>query len=150
MRMNYRTASPEAFAAMMGLGSYLEKQSQEPDGIDKPLLELVKIRVSQLNHCAFCLDMHTKAARMLGETEQRLYTLSAWREAALFSDREKAALAWAEANTCLTQGDVSDALYHTLRQHFSAKQLTDLTLAIAAINAWNRFGVSFRTELGKL
>jgi AhpD family alkylhydroperoxidase len=142
MRMNYQAAAPEAVKAMIGLEAYLARQSRSEDGIDKPLMELVKIRVSQINGCAFCLDMHTKDARALGETEQRIYALSAWRETPFFTDRERAALAWAEANTLLPQG-VSQALFDEARQHFSEAQLTNLTLAIATINAWNRFGVSF-------
>ncbi len=142
MRMNYQAAAPEAVKAMVALETYLARQSRSEDGIDKPLMELVKVRVSQINQCAFCLDMHTKDARALGETEQRLYALSAWRETPFFSGRERAALAWAEANTLLPQG-VSDALFETVREEFTEAQLTNLTLVIAAINAWNRFGVSF-------
>ncbi|TLX58442.1 carboxymuconolactone decarboxylase family protein [Stutzerimonas nosocomialis] len=142
MRMNYQAAAPEAIKAMMGLETYLARQSRSEEGIDKPLMELVKIRVSQLNHCAFCIDMHTKDARALGETEQRIYALSAWRETPFFTDRERAALAWAEANTLLPQG-VDQALFDEVRRHFSEPQLANLTLVVAAINAWNRFGVSF-------
>ncbi|TLX64246.1 carboxymuconolactone decarboxylase family protein [Stutzerimonas nosocomialis] len=142
MRMNYQAAAPEAIKAMMGLETYLARQSRSEEGVDKPLMELVKIRVSQLNHCAFCIDMHTKDARALGETEQRIYALSAWRETPFFTDRERAALAWAEANTLLPQG-VDQALFDEVRRHFSEPQLANLTLAVAAINAWNRFGVSF-------
>ncbi|WP_181298249.1 carboxymuconolactone decarboxylase family protein [Pseudomonas sp. Q2-TVG4-2] len=142
MRMNYQAAAPEAVKAMIGLETYLARQSRSEDGIDKPLMDLVNIRVSQINGCAFCIDMHTKDARALGDTEQRLYALSAWRETPFFTGRERAALAWAEANTLLPQG-VSQALFDEARQHFSEAQLTNLTLAIATINAWNRFGVSF-------
>ncbi len=142
MRMNYQAAAPEAVKAMMGLETYLARQSRSEEGVDKPLMELVKIRVSQLNHCAFCIDMHTKDARALGETEQRIYALNAWRETPFFTDRERAALAWAEANTLLPQG-VEQALFDEARRHFSEPQLVNLTLAVAAINAWNRFGVSF-------
>lgn len=142
MRMNYQAAAPEAVKAMIGLETYLARQSRSEDGIDKPLMDLVNIRVSQINGCAFCIDMHTKDARALGETEQRIYALSAWRETPFFTGRERAALAWAEANTLLPQG-VSQALFDEARQHFSEAQLTNLTLAIATINAWNRFGVSF-------
>lgn len=142
MRMNYQAAAPEAVKAMMGLETYLARQSRSEEGVDKPLMELVKIRVSQLNHCAFCIDMHTKDARALGETEQRIYALSAWRETPFFTDRERAALAWAEANTLLPQG-VDQALFDEVRRHFSEPQLANLTLVVAAINAWNRFGVSF-------
>ena len=142
MRMNYQAAAPDVMTAMIGLETYLARQSRSEDGVDKPLMELVKIRVSQINHCAFCIDMHTKDARALGETEQRIYALSAWRETPFFSDRERAALAWAEANTLLPQG-VSQQLFEEVREHFSEAQLINLTLAIATINAWNRFGVSF-------
>ncbi|MCP9336980.1 carboxymuconolactone decarboxylase family protein [Stutzerimonas xanthomarina] len=142
MRMNYQAAAPDAIKAMLGLETYLARQSRSEDGIDKPLMELVKIRVSQINRCAFCIDMHTKDARASGETEQRIYALSAWRETPFFTDRERAALAWAEANTLLPNG-VEQALFDEVRQQFSEAQLTNLTLAIATINAWNRFGVSF-------
>ncbi|WP_312956647.1 carboxymuconolactone decarboxylase family protein [Pseudomonas songnenensis] len=142
MRMNYQAAAPDVMTAMIGLETYLARQSRREDGVDKPLMELVKIRVSQTNGCAYCLDMHTKDARALGETEQRIYALSAWRETPFFSDRERAALAWAEANTLLPQG-VSQQLFEVVREQFSEAQLANLTLAIATINAWNRFGVSF-------
>ena len=142
MRMNYQAAAPDVMTAMIGLETYLARQSRREDGVDKPLMELVKIRVSQINQCAYCLDMHTKDARALGETEQRIYALSAWRETPFFTDRERAALAWAEANTLLPQG-VSQQLFEEVREHCSEAQLTNLTLAIATINAWNRFGVSF-------
>lgn len=142
MCMNYQAAAPDVMTAMIGLETYLARQSRREDGVDKPLMELVKIRVSQINQCAYCLDMHTKDARALGETEQRIYALSAWRETPFFSDRERAALAWAEANTLLPQG-VSQPLFEAVRVHFSEAQLANLTLAIATINAWNRFGVSF-------
>ena len=142
MRMNYQAAAPDVMTAMIGLETYLARQSRREDGVDKPLMELVKIRVSQINQCAYCLDMHTKDARALGETEQRIYALSAWRETPFFTDRDRAALAWAEANTLLPQG-VSQQLFEEVREHFSEAQLANLTLAIATINAWNRFGVSF-------
>jgi len=142
MRMNYQAAAPDAVKAMLSMESYLARQSRSEDGIDKPLMELVKIRVSQINRCAFCIDMHTKDARAAGETEQRIYALSAWHETPFFTERERAALAWAEANTLLPQG-VSQSLFDELRQHFTEVQLTNLTLVIAIINAWNRFGVSF-------
>ncbi len=142
MRMNYQAAAPDVMTAMIGLETYLARQSRRENGVDKPLMELGKIRVSQINGCAYCLDMHTKDARALGETEQRIYALSAWRETPFFSDRERAALAWAEANTLLPQG-VSQQLFEEVREQFSEAQLANLTLAIATINAWNRFGVSF-------
>ena len=99
MRMNYQAAAPDVMTAMIGLETYLARQSRRDDGIDKPLMELVKIRVSQINRCAFCIDMHTRYARAIGETEQRIYALSAWRETPFFTERERAALAWAEAVT---------------------------------------------------
>ena len=142
MRMNYQAAAPDVMTAMIGLETYLARQSRREDGIDKPLMELVKIRVSQINHCAFCIDMHTRDARAIGETEQRIYALSAWRETPFFTERERAALAWAEANTLLPNG-IEQALFDEARQQFSEAQLANLTLAIATINAWNRFGVSF-------
>ena len=142
MRMNYQTAAPDAVKAMIGLESYLVNQSRSEDGIDKSLMELVKIRVSQINRCAFCIDMHTKDARANGETEQRIYALSAWRETPFFTERERAALAWAEANTQLPNG-IEQALFDEARESFTEAQLTNLTLVIATINAWNRFGVSF-------
>ncbi|WCR42735.1 carboxymuconolactone decarboxylase family protein [Stutzerimonas frequens] len=142
MRMNYQAAAPDVMTAMIGLETYLARQSRREDGVDKPLMELIKIRVSQINQCAYCLDMHTKDARALGETEQRIYALSAWRETPFFTDRERAALAWAEVNTLLPQG-VSQQLFEEVREYFSESQLANLTLAIATINAWNRFGVSF-------
>ena len=112
-----------------------------------PLLELVKIRASQINGCAYCIDMHTKDARAAGETEQRMYALSAWRETPFFSDRERAALAWTEAVTRIGDG-VTDALFDEARGQFSEKELTDLTWAVAVINAWNRVAISFRSVPG--
>ncbi len=118
-------------------------------GLEESLLELVKTRASQINGCAWCLDMHTKDARARGETEQRLYLLSAWREAPFYSARERAALAWTEAVTQIaTTHDVPDAVYAEAREHFDEKALVDLTLAIVAINGWNRMNVAFRTEVG--
>lgn len=142
MRMNYQAAAPDVVTAMIGLETYLARQSRREDGVDKPLMGLVKIRVSQINGCAFCIDMHAKEARALGETEQRVYALGAWRETPTFTNRERAALAWAEANTLLPQG-VSQQLFEEVREYFTEAQLTNLTLAIVTINAWNRFGVSF-------
>lgn len=125
----------------------LEKQVHH-GGIEESLLELVKTRASQINGCAWCLDMHTKDARARGETEQRLHLLVAWREAPLFSDRERAALAWTEALTVLGAHGVPDEIYNEARKHFDEKSLVNLTLAIVAINGWNRFNVAFRTTVG--
>jgi AhpD family alkylhydroperoxidase len=141
-RLDYPRLAPEAARAMYALGSYLAGC-----GLEHPLLELIKIRASQINGCAFCLDMHTKDARAAGETEQRIYALNAWRETPFYSDRERAALAWTEAVTRIG-GGVSDELYAETRQHFSEKEVVDLTWAVAAINAWNRVAISFRSVPG--
>ncbi len=142
-RLNYRAASPEGFKAMLGLQEFVERS-----GLEHTLLELVKMRASQINGCAYCLDMHSKDARAAGETEQRLYLLDAWREAPFYSERERAALAWTEALTRISHGEVSDELYAQARQHFSDKELVDLSLAIIAINGWNRLAVPFRSTPG--
>lgn len=117
-------------------------------GIEHTLLELVKTRASQINGCAYCLDMHTKDARAAGETEQRLYTLSAWRETPFFTPRERAALAWTEAVTQISGYSIDDGLHGELREHFSEKEAVDLTLAVIAINGWNRLAIPFRSEVG--
>jgi len=117
-------------------------------GLEHSLLELVKTRASQINGCGYCLDMHTKDARAAGESEQRLYVLSAWREAPFYTDRERAALEWTEALTLISQNDVPDELYQRVREQFEENELVDLTLAIATINTWNRLAVAFRTVVG--
>ncbi|AEB86445.1 carboxymuconolactone decarboxylase family protein [Alicycliphilus denitrificans] len=142
-RLDYKNASPKGFAAMLALELHARAS-----GLEHGLLELVKTRVSQLNGCAFCLDMHTKDARAAGEDEQRLYLLPAWREAPCYTERERAALAWAEAVTLLKDQQVPDEVYEQARRQFDEKALVDLTLAIVAINGWNRLSVSFRTEAG--
>lgn len=142
-RLDYMKSAPDGFKAMSGLERYVRQSGLEP-----ALLELVKIRASQINSCAFCLDMHTKDARAAGESEQRLYTLSAWRETPFFNDREQAALAWTEAVTRVSETHVPDETYESVRQYFSEKELVDLTLAIVAINGWNRLAISFRTVPG--
>ena len=143
-RFQYSKAYPEAYKAMLALSQAVEKT-----GLTPQLIDLVNYRVSQLNGCAFCLDMHSKDLRARGETEQRLYMISAWREAPhLYSDRERAALEWAEAVTRLEDGQVSDEVYEIARQEFSQAELVQLTLAIVAINGWNRFNVAFRTPAG--
>ncbi|WP_416400702.1 carboxymuconolactone decarboxylase family protein [Alicycliphilus denitrificans] len=142
-RLDYKNASPKGFAAMLALELHARAS-----GLEHGLLELVKTRVSQLNGCAFCLDMHTKDARAAGEGEQRLYLLPAWREAHCYTERERAALAWAEAVTLLKDQQVPDDVYEQARRQFDEKALVDLTLAIVAINGWNRLSVSFRTEAG--
>ena len=117
-------------------------------GLERSLIELIKMRASQINGCAFCLDMHSKDARAAGETEQRLYALNAWRETPFFSDRERAALTWTEAVTRVSESHVPDETYEAVRQHFSEKELVDLTLAIVTINGWNRLAISFRAVPG--
>jgi len=142
-RMEYWNAAPQGLAAFGSLDTYVEGC-----GLEHSLLELVKTRASQINGCAYCLDMHTKDARAANETEQRLYTLSAWRGTPFFSDRERAALAWTEAVTRISENDVDDALYDDLNRHFSEKEIVDLTLAVIAINGWNRLTIPFRTPAG--
>lgn len=142
-RLDYMKAAPGAYKAMAGLEQYLRSC-----GLEESLLHLVKLRASQVNGCAFCIDMHWKDLRVLGETEQRLYALDAWRESPFYSDRERAAFAWTEAVTLVTQGHVSDAVYEEVKSHFTDKELADLTLAIAAINSWNRLSIASRTEPG--
>jgi AhpD family alkylhydroperoxidase len=141
-RLDYPKLAPEATRAMYALGSYLAGC-----GLEHGLLELVKIRASQINGCAFCIDMHTKDARAAGETEQRIYALNAWRETPFFTDRERAALAWTEGVTRIG-GGVPDDRYAEARGQFSEKELVDLTWAVAAINAWNRVAISFRSVPG--
>jgi AhpD family alkylhydroperoxidase len=141
-RLDYAKLAPDAMRALGSLGAYLAKC-----GLEHPLLELVKIRASQINGCAYCIDMHTKDARAAGETEQRIYALNAWRETPFFTGRERAALAWTEAVTRIGEG-VADALFADAREQFSEKELADLTWAVAAINAWNRVAISFRSVPG--
>jgi len=143
-RASYQKAAPEVFQGMFAL-SKVARQSV----LDPGLLDLVDYRVSQINGCAFCLDMHSKDLRARGETEQRLYMLPAWREMPnLYNARERAALAWAEAVTRLTDQDVSDEVYDQARAEFSEKELAQLTLSIVTINGWNRLNVAFRTPAG--
>ena len=120
----------------------------EGSGLEHSLLELVKIRASQINGCAYCIDMHTKDARARGETEQRIYALNAWREAPFFSDRERAALQWTEAVTRVADTQVPDDVYQGVRQHFTEVELVALTFALVAINGWNRLAISFRVPAG--
>lgn len=142
-RLDYKNVSPDAVKAMWGLESYVRNC-----GLQHSLLELVKTRASQINGCAYCIDMHTKDARARGETEQRLFALSAWHEAPFFNERERAALAWTEAITRIADTHAPDDVYELARKHFSEKELVDLTLALVAINGWNRLAISFRAEAG--
>jgi AhpD family alkylhydroperoxidase len=143
-RTDWLAAAPGAVRALLNLQAYVNQSGLEPS-----LLELVKMRASQLNGCAFCIDMHTKDARAAGETEQRLYLLDAWHEAAhLYSERERAALAWTEAVTHISDGHAPDAIYDEVHAQFTDTELTNLTMAIAAINSWNRMCIAFRVPAG--
>lgn len=142
-RIDYQQVAPDAVQAMMGLEQFVASS-----GLDVSIVHLVKVRVSQINGCAFCIDMHTKEARADGETEQRLYALDAWRETPFYSGRERAALAWAEAVTNVGESRVPDTVYETAREHFDEEELVALNVAVVAINGWNRFAVPFRTEPG--
>jgi len=141
-RIDFYTASPAALKAMLTLEGSIAKL-----GLEASLIELVKMRTSQINGCAFCLDMHSRDAREAGESERRLYVLPAWRETTLFTPREQAALAWTEALTLITEGHASDADYEFAKSQFSDAELVNLTLAITTINAWNRFAIGFRKAL---
>jgi AhpD family alkylhydroperoxidase len=142
-RINAFEKGQSAMKALYGLGIYLAKSP-----IEQPLLNLIYFRVSQINGCAYCLDMHSKDLRAKGETEQRLYVLDAWREAPFYTDRERAALAWAEAVTRITGGDVPDKIYEQACKQFSEQELIDLTLAVTTINSYNRINIAFRTTAG--
>jgi AhpD family alkylhydroperoxidase len=143
-RMNYSKAAPGAMRAMNGLETYLANCGLEPS-----LRELVKLRASQINGCAYCVDMHSLDARAGGETEQRLYALPVWQETPFFSERERAALLWTEKLTLISVDHVPDEVFEQVRQHFSEEELANLTLAIATINAWNRLAISFRSVPGE-
>ena len=142
-RMNAYKTNPGAFKALFGFGTYLSNSS-----IEEHLLNLVYHRVSQINGCAYCLDMHWKDLRAMNETEQRLYSLDAWAESPCYTDRERAALAWTEAVTLVADSRVPAAVYEEVRAHFNEKELSDLTLALATINAWNRLSISARLVPG--
>ena len=142
-RIDYPKAAPDVRNAMWALEHYVHQT-----GLDPKLLELVKLRASLINGCAYCIDMHTKVARSLGETEQRLYSVSVWREAPYYTAKERAALAWTEAVTLVAVDHVPDDVYEMVRQQFGEKELVDLTMAIIAINGWNRLAVAFRTVPG--
>jgi AhpD family alkylhydroperoxidase len=142
-RINAYEKGQGVFQAMFGLGKYLAKCS-----IEKQLLHLIEYRVSQINGCAYCLDMHSKDLLAGGENVQRLLVLDAWREAPFYTDRERAALAWAEAVTLVTDGHVADEVYEEARTQFSEQELIDLTFAVTTINSWNRLNIAFRTEAG--
>ena len=138
-RMNFMQAAPDTVKALMALEAQIQGS-----GLEQSLIELVKARASQINGCAYCINMHTQDARKHGETEQRLYLLNAWREAPAYSERERAALAWTEAVTLIADTHAPDDLYAEVRKHFSEAETVNLTMLIATINAWNRLAISFR------
>src|SRR6195952_5537054 len=143
-RLNIQKVAPAAIHAMLELENYIRKSSR----LEPALLELVRMRASQINGCAYCLDMHSKDARANGESEQRLYALNAWRETPFFTDRERAALAWTESLTLISENHVPDSVYEDVRQRFSEEELVNLSLAVASINSWNRLATSFRAVPG--
>lgn len=142
-RIDYYSLAPDALKGMQNIEEYVSDSDLEPS-----LVELVKLRASQINGCAYCIDMHTKDARDHGETEQRLYALSAWRETDFYSGREQAALKWTEALTKIFDNEVSEDLYNSVRKYFNEKELLTLTMAVVAINGWNRIALSFGNKPG--
>ncbi len=142
-RIDYLKAARDGVRILYEMERYLKGC-----GLEHSLLELIKVRASQLNGCAFCIDMHTKDARAQGETEQRLYALSAWRETPFFTERERAALEWTEKLTLISTNDVPDSLFEAIREHFDEAELVNLTLAVNAINSWNRLAISMRSVPG--
>jgi AhpD family alkylhydroperoxidase len=141
-RAKVARVAPEAYRAMRALQTYVNGT-----GLEKSLLELVKLRASYINGCAYCVDMHAKDARVLGETDQRIYMVPVWREAPFYTPRERAALAWTEVVTEISKG-VSDAAYEEAREQFTEKELAELTMAIVTINGWNRLAISFESDVG--
>lgn len=146
-RIEFFSATPQGLQQMLNLEQYIGSCA-ERGSLNNTLITLIKLRVSQINGCAYCIDMHTKEAKAAGETEQRLHLLCAWRETSFYSEQERAALAWAEANTLIAGNDIDDNLYQATQQQFSESQLVDLTLVICTINSWNRLAISFRSEPG--
>jgi AhpD family alkylhydroperoxidase len=142
-RLDFKKISPDTYKAMLSL-----EKAVNASGIEASLLELVRLRASQINGCAQCIDMHAKNLRVQGENEQRLYLLGAWREAPFYTERERAALAWTEAVTLIADSHGPGEVYEEVRKHFSDVQLVNLTLAIVAINGWNRLNIAFRTVPG--
>lgn len=140
-RIDVAKVNPAVYKAVYALQSYVDNS-----GLDKKLLELIKIRASQINGCAYCLVMHTNDARKIGETDERMHLLNAWREAPVYTERERAALAWTEAVTLVSEKHVPDEVYEEVRKQFSEKEIIDLTAAVAAINTWNRFAIALRAE----
>lgn len=142
-RINYQEKAPKALKAMLELEKYVAGS-----GLERSLYELIKLRASQINGCAYCIDMHSKDLRKAGETEQRIYSLVAWKETPFYTERERAALAWTEALTLISDNEVSDELYTSVREHFDEGELVSLTIGIIAINGWNRLAIGFRTQPG--
>lgn len=142
-RFNYATHAVDGYRAMAALERYLHQC-----GLDIALIHMIKLRASQVNGCAYCIDMHWKDLKATGETDQRMYSLDAWRECPYYTDRERAALAWTEAVTLITNGHAPDAVYEQVRAQFTEKEISDLTLAITTINAWNRLSIASRKEPG--
>ena len=138
-RIDVTKVSPAVYQAAAALQTYVDQS-----GLDAKLRELIKIRASQINGCAFCLAMHTRDARKIGETDERMHLLAAWREAPVYNARERAALAWVEAITLVTQGHVPDEAFEAVRKQFSEKEIVDLTAAAVVINSWNRLGIALR------
>jgi len=143
-RVNVYEVAPESIKGLLAVEAYVAQS-----GLERSLVHLIKVRASLINGCAFCIDMHTRDARAAGETEQRLYGLSAWRECPFYTDRERAALEWADAVTMLTDGHVPDELFERVRRVFKEKDLVDLNMAVVAINAWNRIAIPFRAVPGQ-
>jgi AhpD family alkylhydroperoxidase len=142
-RLDYTKHAPEALKAFLAVEKYIATC-----GLDHKLVHLMKMRASQINGCAYCLDMHSKDARAVGETEQRLYALNAWRETLFFSDRERAALEWTESLTLVSETHVPDEAFEILKKQFSEKEIADLTVIVGMINVWNRIAISARTKVG--
>jgi len=142
-RLDFGAVASDAERAISGLDAFVARSTLEPS-----LLELVRLRASQINGCAYCIDMHTKDARKRGETEQRLYALTAWRETPFYTERERAALAWTEALTLIAETHAPDAVYEEVREHFDEAELAALTVAVIAINAWNRVAIGTRMVPG--
>lgn len=140
-RLDFRAVSPETYAAARGMEAAIQSS-----GLEKSLIELVKMRASQINHCAYCLDMHSKDARKAGETEQRLYVLPAWQESPLYSPRERATLAWTECLTKVATDGAPDDVYASVQAQFAPKEIVDLTMLIGLINLWNRLAIGLRSQ----
>ena len=142
-RLDFSKHAPEPLHALLSIERYLAKC-----GLEHKLMHLVKVRASQINGCAYCIDMHSKDARALGETEQRLYGLNAWRETPFYTDRERAALAWTETVTRVSETHIPDSAYEDVRKEFNEKEVVDLTYLVTGINAWNRLAIAFRAVPG--